>query len=76
MPSADQPALLEVRISAPDAEVAQALADLLVGERLAACAQLVPITSTYRWQGAVETERMFLYGTDTTASLFPTKLLS
>ncbi|HEY3535300.1 MAG TPA: divalent-cation tolerance protein CutA [Pedococcus sp.] len=70
MPSADQPALLEVRISAPDAEVAQALADLLVGERLAACAQLVPITSTYRWQGAVETEPEVLVLAKTTAARF------
>jgi periplasmic divalent cation tolerance protein len=62
--------MLEVRISAPDAEVAQALADLLVGERLAACAQLVPITSTYRWQGAVETEPEVLVLAKTTVARF------
>ena len=67
---AQQPDLVEVRISAPDAEVAQALADLLVGERLAACAQLLPITSTYRWQGAVETEAEVLVLAKTTAGRF------
>jgi len=64
------PDLVEVRISAPDAEVAQALAELLVTERLAACAQLVPVTSTYRWQGAVETEPEVLVLAKTTAVRF------
>ncbi len=36
-----------------DAE-ADRLADAVVGERLAACVQVVPIRSTYRWQGKVE----------------------
>ncbi|PRY52885.1 divalent cation tolerance protein [Knoellia remsis] len=48
--------LLEVRISAP-AEHAQRLARLLVEERLAACAQVLPnMTSTFRWDGQVATE--------------------
>lgn len=47
--------LIEVRITAPTIEVAQRLAELLVTERLAACAQVLPgLTSTYRWQGRVE----------------------
>lgn len=33
---------------------AAALADWLVGQRLAACVQLLPIQSVYRWQGAVQ----------------------
>ena len=71
MPAAErQPELVEVRISAPDAEVAQAIADLLVQERLAACAQLVPVTSTYRWQGAVETEPEVLVLAKSTAARF------
>jgi periplasmic divalent cation tolerance protein len=38
--------------SRPEAE---RLADALVGERLAACVNLIgPITSVYRWRGAVE----------------------
>jgi len=35
---------------------AQAIATAIVGKRLAACAQVIgPITSTYWWQGRVET---------------------
>ncbi len=40
---------------------AQAIADALVAQRLAACVQVVgPITSTYRWQGKVETAEEWL----------------
>ena len=39
----------------PDADTAQRLARILVGERLAACVSLMPAgVSTYRWQGRVE----------------------
>ena len=39
----------------PDAASAQALAERLVSERLAACVNiLAPCRSVYRWQGAVE----------------------
>ena len=35
---------------------AQAIAHALVEKRLAACVQIIgPITSTYRWQGEIET---------------------
>ena len=37
-------------------EDAQRIARALIEERLAACVQIVgPITSTYRWQGKIET---------------------
>ncbi len=40
---------------------AQAIADALVERRLAACGQIIgPITSTYRWQGKVETAEEWL----------------
>ncbi|MFD3513444.1 divalent-cation tolerance protein CutA [Streptomyces sp. NPDC058657] len=32
---------------------AQALAGEVIGERLAACAQVYPVSSVYRWQGEV-----------------------
>ena len=43
--------------SCPDAASAQALAEALVGERLAACVNRVPgIRSTYHWKDAVITD--------------------
>lgn len=60
--------LLEVRIACPDGESAQALAADLVGRHLAACAQvLAPMTSTYVWQGRVETSEEVLLLAKTTA---------
>lgn len=42
-------------ITAPDLEVAARLARAFVGERLAACVNLVPgVHSIYRWEGKVE----------------------
>jgi len=40
---------------------AQAIADALVERRLAGCIQVIgPITSTYRWQGEIETASEWL----------------
>ena len=40
--------------TAPNREEAAAIAETLVAERLAACVQLSPIESWYRWEGKVE----------------------
>lgn len=42
-------------VTAPDEAVAAAIAEALVGDRLAACVTIVPrIRSIYRWNGIVE----------------------
>jgi|MudIll2142460700_1097286.scaffolds.fasta_scaffold252952_2 periplasmic divalent cation tolerance protein len=47
---------LLVLSTCPDADTAQRLARALVEDRLAACVSIVgPVTSIYRWRGAVET---------------------
>lgn len=46
-----------VLVTVPDREQGKRIAEALVGERLAACANLVPgLLSTYRWQGKIEQE--------------------
>jgi periplasmic divalent cation tolerance protein len=40
--------------TAPNREEAARIAEILVSERLAACVQLSPIESWYRWEGKVE----------------------
>jgi len=45
----------------PDADSARRIAQALVGERLAACVNLVPgIGSVYRWQGRVQEDQEVL----------------
>src|ERR1043165_8869468 len=49
---------VQVLTTAGSEEEAGRIGELLVERRLAACVQIVgPITSRYRWQGAVEVER-------------------
>ncbi|MEU0298757.1 divalent-cation tolerance protein CutA [Streptomyces sp. NPDC006175] len=51
-----EPTWLTVLTTTDSEEKAQALARGAVDARLAACAQIpAPVTSVYRWQGAVET---------------------
>jgi periplasmic divalent cation tolerance protein len=53
-------------------EDAGKIASALVEERLAACVQIVgPITSVYRWQGAVEEEKEILLLIKSTGDLVP-----
>jgi periplasmic divalent cation tolerance protein len=45
----------QVTTTLPDRAAAQRMADTLIAERLAACAQVLgPVSSTYRWDGRVE----------------------
>ena len=50
---------------------ARAVARALVERRLAACAQITPIESFYRWQGRVENEPEFRVLFKTRAALWP-----
>ncbi|HYB90446.1 MAG TPA: divalent-cation tolerance protein CutA [Candidatus Binataceae bacterium] len=60
-----------VFITVASEQQAEAIARALVGERLAACVNVVgPIRSIYRWQDAVEDEREFLLLAKTRANLF------
>ncbi len=55
----------------PDVEKARAAAHILVEEKLAACANLLPaVESIYRWQGKVETGAEVLMVLKTTATRY------
>jgi periplasmic divalent cation tolerance protein len=57
-----------VLVTAPDDATARALAETVVGERLAACANVVPgVLSIYRWQGEVRRDPEVLLVIKTTA---------
>ena len=46
---------LEVHVTAPDRARAEVIARAVVGERLAACVNIVGgVRSIYRWQGAIQ----------------------
>jgi periplasmic divalent cation tolerance protein len=51
------PKYVIVVTTCPDDESANRVANVLVERKLAACVQASAITSTYRWQGVVETAR-------------------
>jgi len=50
---------------------AQAIANTLISRRLAGCVQIIgPITSTYRWQGKIETAEEWLCVIKSRADLY------
>ena len=56
----------------PDSDTARRLAQTLVEERLAACANLLPaVESIYRWKGAVENATEVLAILKTTTETYP-----
>ena len=62
---------LVVLLTVPNAETAEKLAEALVGERLAACVNVLDgVRSTYRWKGAVERDDELLCICKTTRAAF------
>lgn len=59
--------VVEIQVTCGSPDEARSIADALVGRRLAACVQLLPISSTYRWNGAVERDDEVLLLVKTTA---------
>ncbi|WP_109472557.1 divalent-cation tolerance protein CutA [Ornithinimicrobium cavernae] len=63
--------LIEVRVSTPDADTAQAIATQLVDRHLAACVQILgPITSVYSWKRETHQALEWLLLAKTTAERF------
>jgi periplasmic divalent cation tolerance protein len=64
--------IIVVLVTAPNAEVAGALAHAVVGEKLAACVNIVPgLRSIYRWQGKLCDDQEVLCLVKTRRGLFP-----
>ena len=64
---------LEVHITAPDRDRAESIARVLVGERLAACVNIVTgVRSIYRWEGQIHEENEVLCLVKTRPDLFAT----
>ena len=65
------PDFLQVTTAVDNAEDAQAIAAAVVGERLAACVQVIgPIQSTFWWDGDVQVSEEWLCLIKTRADLF------
>jgi periplasmic divalent cation tolerance protein len=58
----------------PGSDDARRIARLLVEEKLAACAQLLPIESFYRWEGKIAAEPEILLLIKTRTALFDTAI--
>jgi periplasmic divalent cation tolerance protein len=60
-----------VFVTTPNSEEAAQLAEMLVGQRLAACVQILPeMESVYRWQGKIERQKEVLVIAKTTKAKF------
>ncbi|MDO8433895.1 MAG: divalent-cation tolerance protein CutA [Candidatus Binatus sp.] len=71
MPTRTQRPLRAILVTASGEEQARSIARILVGERLAACVNIVgPIRSVYRWRDAVEDEPEYLLVIKTRAMLY------
>lgn len=63
--------LLFIRVNCPSEDLAKSLASGLVAERLAACANIEgPVTSIYRWDDEIATDKEWVLWLKSTASLW------
>ena len=62
---------VEVHTTCGSEQEAKTIAAAIVDKRLAACAQVLPISSVYRWQGKVETSDEWLCIIKTTNERHP-----
>jgi periplasmic divalent cation tolerance protein len=71
MPSRTPHLLRAILVTTSGDEQARSIARILVGERLAACVNIIgPIRSVYRWREAVEDEPEYLLLIKTRATLY------
>ncbi len=59
-----------VACAAGDAAAARQITTALVSDRLAACVQMLPIESVYRWEGAIQQAPEMLLHIKTTAGRY------
>lgn len=59
-----------VQVSVDNAEHARSMARVIVQEKLAACAQILPIQSCYEWQGNIAEEDEYLILFKTRADVY------
>jgi periplasmic divalent cation tolerance protein len=60
-----------VFIACPDRVIAMEIAEVLVEQKLAACAQLFPIQSVFRWEGEVQSEEEAMLQVKTMSAHLP-----
>ena len=67
----DPAAAIVVFVTTAHSEEAARLAEMLIGQRLAACVQILPeVESVYRWQGKIERQKEVLLIAKTTTAKF------
>ncbi len=67
---------LVVLITAASEEQARQIAAALLEQKLAACVNLVPVTSLFRWEGRIQDEREVLLIVKTTAQATRSRLIT
>ncbi|MEM9137363.1 MAG: divalent-cation tolerance protein CutA, partial [Cyanobacteria bacterium P01_F01_bin.42] len=69
--SDEQPQFIVMLVTAGSEAEGQKIASKLVESHLAACVNMFPVGSTYRWQGAVQCDREWQLVIKTQRHLYP-----